>query len=311
MKILNYCFFLFVIGILSACSSESNSVDENVLVPVQVTFSGLDVSVVPDGSRGSVTRATASEAKVDRIALKIFDTSGKKEICSVVKDNPNEEGFDKVKCLLHVGDYKFVAVAHKAKRVKSQAAVITSTTEAKLGEANVPSCVYSKVMDVTVSGNTTQEVKIEFGKRITSSFDLTVTDAYPDEIETVEIILNPSNNKATNPYAFDPSTGFAANQFAYNVSLNRKSFSILSFTGKTISASLFLTAEEQKMNVTINMKNIKGETRYTRTLNDVTFRQHTSTIAKGTFFSSQVSGSFTFDTTDDTSINIPLSPQDK
>lgn len=98
MKILNYCFFLFVIGILSACSSESNSVDENALVPVQVTFSGLDVSVVPDGSRGSVTRATASEAKVDRIALKIFDTSGK-EIYSVVKDNPNEEGFDKVKCL--------------------------------------------------------------------------------------------------------------------------------------------------------------------------------------------------------------------
>ena len=64
------------------------------------------------------------------------------------------------------------------------------------------------------------------------------------------------------------------------------------------------------MNVTINMKNVKGETRYTRTLNDVTFRQHTSTIAKGTFFSSQVSGSFTFDTTDDTSINIPLKPQD-
>ncbi|WP_293589651.1 hypothetical protein [Prevotella sp.] len=227
------------------------------------------------------------------------------------KENPKAEDFDKVKCLLHIGTYKFVAVAHKAKRVESKAAVITSTTEAKLGEANVPSCVYSKVMDVTVSGNTTQEVKIEFGKRITSSFDLTVTDAYPDEIETVEIILNPSNNKATNPYAFDPSTGFAANQFAYNVSLNRKSFSILSFTGKTISASLFLTAEEQKMNVTINMKNIKGETRYTRTLNDVTFRQHTSTIAKGTFFSSQVSGSFTFDTTDDTSINIPLSPQDK
>lgn len=96
MKILNYCFFLFVIGILSACSSESNSVDDNALVPVQVTFSGLDVSVVPDGSRGLTTRATVSEAKVDRIALKIFDTSGK-EIYSVVKDNPNEEGFDKVK----------------------------------------------------------------------------------------------------------------------------------------------------------------------------------------------------------------------
>lgn len=309
MRIFNYCFFLFVIGILSACSSESNSVDENALVPVQVTFSGLDVSVVPDGSRGLTTRATALEAKVDRIALKIFDTSGK-EIYSVVKANPNEEGFDKVKCLLHVGDYKFVAVAHKAKTAESKAAVITSPTVATLGEANVPSLVYSKVTDVTVIGNTTQSVNIEFGKRITSSFDLKVTDPYPDEIETVEIILNPSKNQAANPYAFNPSTGFAASVLTYNVAYNSKSLKNSSFTDYTLSASLFLTAKEQKMNVTINMKNNKGETRYTRTLKDVTFHPHTTTIAKGTFFSSQVSGSFTFDTTDDTSINIPLNPLD-
>lgn len=310
MKILNYCFFLFVIGILSACSSESNSVDENGLVPVQVTFSGLDVSVVPDGSRGLTTRAMVSGAKVDRIAFTVFNAKGEK-VYSVVNENPKADDFDKVKCLLHIGTYKFVAVAHKAKTAESKAAVITSPTEATLGEANVPSCVYSKVTNVTVSGNTTQSVNIEFGKRITSSFELNVTDDYPDEIENVEIILNPSKDQAANPYASNPSTGCAASALTYNASFNRKSFSVTSFTGKTLSISLLLTSEEQKMNVTINMKNSDGITLYTRTLNDVTFRQHTSTIAKGTFFSSQVSGSFTFDTTDDTSINIPLKPQDK
>lgn len=310
MKILNYCFFLFVIGILSACSSESNSVDENGLVPVQVTFSGLDVSVVPDGSRGLTTRATVSGAKVDRIAFTVFNVKGEK-VYSVVNENPKADDFDKVKCLLHIGTYKFVAVAHKAKTAESKAAVITSPTEATLGETNIPSCVYSKVTNVTVSGNTTQSVNIEFGKRITSSFELNVTDDYPDEIENVEIILNPSKDQAANPYAFNPSTGCAASAFTYNASFNRKSFSVKSFTGKTLSISLFLTSDEQKMNVTINMKNSDGITLYTRTLNDVTFRQHTSTIAKGTFFSSQVSGSFTFDTTDDTSIDIPLKPQDK
>lgn len=309
MKILNYCFFLFVIGILSACSSESNSVDENGLVPVQVTFSGLDVSVVPDGSRGLTTRATVSGAKVDRIAFTVFNVKGEK-VYSVVNENPKADDFDKVKCLLHIGTYKFVAVAHKAKTAESKAAVITSPTEATLGETNIPSCVYSKVTNVTVSGNTTQSVNIEFGKRITSSFELNVTDDYPDEIENVEIILNPSKDQAANPYAFNPSTGCAASAFTYNASFNRKSFSVKSFTGKTLSISIFLTSDEQKMNVTINMKNSDGITLYTRTLNDVTFRQHTSTIAKGTFFSSQVSGSFTFDTTDDTSINIPLKPQD-
>lgn len=309
MKILNYCFFLFVIGILSACSSESNSVDDNALVPVQVTFSGLDVSVVPDGSRGLTTRATVSEAKVDRIAFTVFNAKGEK-VYSVVNENPKADDFGKVKCLLHIGTYKFVAVAHKAKTAESKAAVITSPTEATLGEANVPSCLYSKVTDVTVSGNTTQSVNIEFGKRITSSFELNVTDDYPDEIENVEIILNPSKDQAANPYAFNPSTGLAESVLTYNASFNRKSFSVTSFSGKTLSISLFLTAEEQKMNVTINMKNSDGITLYTRTLKDVTFRQHSSTIAKGTFFSSQVSGSFTFDTTDDTSINIPLNPLD-
>lgn len=228
----------------------------------------------------------------------------------MVKEDPKAEDFGMVKCLLHIGTYKFVAVAHKAKTAESKAAVITSPTEATLGEANVPSCLYSKVTNVTVSGNTTQSVNIEFGKRITSSFELNVTDDYPDEIENVEIILNPSKDQAANPYAFNPSTGCAASALTYNASFNRKSFSVTSFTGKTLSISLFLTSDEQKIDVTINMKNSDGTILYTRTLKDVTFRQHSSTIAKGTFFSSQVSGSFTFDTTDDTSINIPLNPLD-
>lgn len=309
MKILNYCFFLFVIGILSACSSESNSVDDNVLVPVQVTFSGLDVSVVPDGSRGSVTRATASEAKVDRIAFTVFNAKGEK-VYSVIKENPKADDFGKVNCLLHIGTYKFVAVAHKAKTAESKAAVITSYEKATLSERSIPSRVYSKVTDVTVSGNTTQDVTIAFGKRITSSFDLNVTDAYPDEIETVELILNPLIDKTEKEYVFNPTTGLAESALTYNGSFNRKSMPIKSFTGKTLSISLFLTAEEQKMNVTINMKKNDGTILYTRTLKDVTFRQRSSTIAKGTFFSSQVSGSFTFDTTDYTSINIPLKPLD-
>lgn len=274
-----------------------------------MTFSGLDVSVVPDGSRGLTTRATVSGAKVDRIAFTVFNAKGEK-VYSVVNENPKADDFDKVKCLLHIGTYKFVAVAHKAKTAESKAAVITSYEKATLSERSIPSCLYSKVTDVTVSGNTTQDVTIAFGKRITSSFDLNVTDAYPDEIETVELILNPLIDKTEKEYVFNPTTGLAESALTYNASFNRKSFSVTSFTGKTLSISLLLTSEEQKINVTINMKKNDGTILYTRTLKDVTFRQHSSTIAKGTFFSSQVSGSFTFDTTDDTSINIPLNPLD-
>lgn len=86
--------------------------------------------------------------------------------------------------------------------------------------------MYSKVMDVKVAGNTKQDVAIEFGKRITSTFNLTVTDTYPADIEILELIFNPSENKATNPYTFNPTTGLVANPLTYSVAYSSKPLKI-------------------------------------------------------------------------------------
>ena len=63
------------------------------------------------------------------------------------------------------------------------------------------------------------------------------------------------------------------------------------------------------MDVVINMKDEKGEVLYTRTLHDVSFKQHRVTEAKGTFFSSDVTGSFDFDIKDDEQVTVPLYPK--
>ena len=64
-------------------------------------------------------------------------------------------------------------------------------------------------MDVTVAGNTTQNITMEFGKRITTSFNLKVKDDYPDEVTKVRLTANSSKPKAASPFAFSPATGFA------------------------------------------------------------------------------------------------------
>lgn len=161
-------------------------------------------------------------------------------------------------------------------------------------------------MSVNISGNTTQSVAFDFGKRITSSFSLIVNDKYPDDIEEIHITLNSSKSEADYPYHIDPSTGFAPTDCYYKDVFKRQSVSDKNFTGKRPISSFFLTAAEQTADVTIEMIDANDNILYSRTLHGVTFRQHSTTKATGSFFSSNVTGTFNFDTEDDPDINISL-----
>ena len=304
MKKLNCIFLLLSFLFLVSCSSEENYSYNNNVVNVEVSFSGLDVSVVPDEGYYSPTRGTTTDPKVSRIAFKVFDTEGK-EVYSIAKTDPTDNNFFRISCQLHVGTYTFVAVAHKARTEESQVATITSPTEASINEQYAPVALYTKSMNVTVAGNTSQNVNVDFGKRVTSSFQLHVTDTYPNDVEKIEAIFNPSKTEAQAPYSFNPATGLTDKDLTYTLLLNRDPVKLPSFTGKKFTFSFLLNSQEQIMDVTINMKNAADETIYTRTLSNVTFRQHCTTTATGTFFTSNVSGNFTFDTNDE-NINISL-----
>ncbi len=302
----------FVLMGLVACSSEVASIsDEEVAsVPVEVTFTGFDVSVLPDAPKKVRSRATADDAGVTRIAFKAFDIITGKEVFSTVKSKGTDvEDFNRVKCHLPVSAYTFVAVAHKAKTTESSAANIVSATEATISEKTLPKEVYATVLDnVLVDNNTITEVAINFGKRVTSSFHLRITDAFPATVKKLEIVLTPSQDQgvASAPYTLNPTTGLSPKAQTYQAEVNRPDNGNFSFP---IRFQILLASAEQTMDVDINMKDEKGEVLYTRTLKNVSFKQHRVTEAKGTFFSSDVTGSFDFDIQDDDQYNIPLYPQ--
>ena len=302
MRITHALLFLSLTALFS-CSSDEDATTATELEPttVNVTFTGLDISITPDLKANAPLRASATQSGVTRIAFKVLDATGK-EVYSEDKKYGSDNDFDHVVCPLHVGKYTFVAVAHKAKNLDSPVATVTSADEALLTENYVPKLVFAKTMDVTVAGNTTQNVTMEFGKRITTSFNLKVTDAYPDEVTKVRLTANSSKPKAASPFAFSPATGFAPN------TISRAENDLSSFTGKGIGLHFFLTKDEQQMDIVIDMLNDNDEVLYTRTLSNLTFYRHKETRATGTFFTNSTTTTFNFNTSDDTPIDVPLNP---
>lgn len=306
---INHALLLLSLVALFSCSSDEDATTATELEPttVNVTFTGINISVTPDLKANSPLRVSATESKVTRIAFKVFDATGK-EVYSEDKKYGSDNDFDHVVCPLHVGKYTFVAVAHKAKPLDSPVATVTSADEALLTENYVPKFVFAKTMDVTVAGNTTQNVTMEFGKRITTSFNLKVTDAYPDEVTKVRLTANSSKPKAASPFAFSPATGFAPSALSYTNTISRAENKLSSFTGKEIGLHFFLTKDEQQMDIVIEMLNDADEVLYTRTLSDLTLHRHSTTCATGTFFTASVTTTFDFDMKDDTTIDVPLNP---
>jgi len=276
MKKISIFLQVICMAVLVASCSQSDSLEVN-LVDVRVNI--LDLTI---------TRATATEAKVSNIALKVLD--GTTEVASVAQETGDTD-FGTLSLRVPVGSYKFVAVAN----TKGSAATITSATEATIGTAgNV--AVFTAVKDVTISGNTSQTVNMEMGKRKNTIFQIKITDTTPTDVAKLQLVVSPTSTAATS-LAFSPTTGFASSQSRYEQTFTKSDTNEGTFTNVGPFKLIFLlTAAQKDLDITINALSSSDEVLYTRTLTGVTFKQGESTTATGTFFSSVESGSFSFDT---------------
>lgn len=309
----SFCSLLMACGLLLSLSSSlsllysctsltiedvpATEQQQTDLCEVTINLSGLDFIIAPDDAPAS--RATATEAKVAGITLTAYDSEG--GVAFTISQTATDEGFGTITTKIPVGTYTFVAVAHDS---SDASAAITSTTEATYS-GTVGLALYSASQQVVISGNTSQSVQMEMGKRITSTFGVKITDPTPAEVESVQIIISPSAVKPT-AYTFNPATGFAADNWRYERTISKTSSNVTTFTNKVLQGHLLLTSPEQQLDVQINVLDTQGNVLYTRSKEGITFRQATRTIATGTFFSASSSGSFDFDTADNTAINIPL-----
>ena len=264
---------------------------------VHVSFSGFNLSYDEDDvSTRSV--ASASSAEVSRIALSVFDSNNDLVYNATRNSSINTEDFDQISCPLVPGNYTFVAVAHKATSDGDEAAVITSPTEATINTAKLSKTFAVVNSSVTVDAEATNNVTLAFGKRISSQFQLLMTDDTPAEVAVCEIILNPSASTTT-AYKLNPATGKALNTHQYKLVVTLSTLDNRNLKNQSIGVHCLVTEEEQNMDVTINMKNSSDAIVKTLTLHDVPMAPHRVTRATGNFFHSSAGTSFTFDKEDD------------
>ena len=309
MKTLKVSLLIICVMTVFSCSQDGESISPNhpsdVLTDVSVTFSGFEITVTPDSRDYSDTRATADEANVTRIALKIFDSQGE-TVFSTNRIKGVDDNFDAIDCQLPKGSYTFVAVAHRASSAESPNADIQSATSASISEKYLPKMLFSKVVSVTILDEATQSVAIDFGSRITSSLVVKPKDANLDRVERVEIVVNPTGTAATDSHAFNPTTGFAASALSYTFNYRLSEFGLSSFTGQSFSVLLLLTAESQNSDVVISMYDSSDALLHSCTVSAVPFKPHSITTIEGHFFGTNVTNSFNFDLSVETKTIIPM-----
>lgn len=307
-KIFSFLTCLLALMGFAACSSDSLPIaEENLdLVPVEITFGGLDVSVLPESPMNVKSRATATEAGVTRIALKVFDYDTNAFVTRADKKKENDADFDHAKLKLRVGRYKLLAVAHEASDVSLPVAYIENFKSIWIKESKVPRAIYVVGEEVVVKDNASKSITINFGKRKSSTFIMKPTDTYPTDVKKVQVVVNPDHTTAQSPIKFF-TAGRSQEELTYvnTVTLPENG----SFDGQEIKTNVLLfSGDEQKMKVIIKMLSADDKVLYTRTLNDVPFKMGRDTRAEGNFFDSSVTGGFNFDITDEPEVNVPLDP---
>lgn len=293
----------FVIAVVAVMFFSCKTTNEPAgqMVDVTVNLSGIDIQVTPQDAPSRMPAASdkgASEAGVKRIALSVFDLNGTLITSTTQNQDVDAANFGQpVTFRLPVGTYKFVAVAHGASSASVPVATINSVTEFSLGSVEVSGKTYSIVQDVTISGNTTQSVTIDMGTRKNATFGAWFTDANPSDVKKIQLIVAPESAVYTD-LKVNPSTGYAASQWKYTKTYDMVAENIPGTRNGIFNVPLMLTAATQTLDVTINALSETDEVLYTRTLQNVPFQQGHKTLAKGTFFSPEATGSFTFDITE-------------
>lgn len=287
-KIINTIVFLVVLlFLLVSCEKVTvgNNTRSDGKVNVCISFSDFNYTIEED------TRAsdkTLYEAKVDRIALSVFNDKG--SLVFSTSKSSSDDDFDQITCTIYPGDYTFVVVAHKASTNSENAAEIISPESAKITTSKFSKTFAVKQL-VTIAADTSNEVVIDLGKRITSQFQMVTLDEQPDDVVTCEIIIN-SSAALTTDYSFNPTTGFSLDEYQYKVNINIAAQSI---KGKSLGAHCLVNGDKQIVDVIVNMKDASGNIVKSHTFSDVPLMPHRVTKATGYFFNSSTKTSFVID----------------
>ena len=267
-------FFLVNIAmclIFAACSKDSTEQNaEQALVPVTVRVSDFAVS------QGDfpATRATAigSYNGVKFLTLSFYKSDG----TEVYKHTQNRDDastyttFGEFSTSLMYGNYTMVVVANG----NSNAVTLTSATTATYGE-NKPWDTYAATQAVSITGNDAVNLNATLD-RVCAAVAVQSTDVRPADVAKIRVTTTAGGR------SFNPTTGLATVNDGVSVEITPTSA-----VGNTtyVGAYLFLTADEQTMDVTVETLDATDNVLFSKTITDVPLKRNRVTVLTGAIYS--------------------------
>ena len=284
-----------VIALLSAaftsCSNESvetvgNVEEQQVLVPVTVHVSDFSVSQEELGTRA--TQDAAAYDGIKELTLAFYTGDGTQQYkVKQVKNSPGVgETFGVFSLSLPMGSYTMVVLANGLGDAGDDVLTLTSPTQAGY-TTELTRETFATTQVVNVNSNTAVDISATLN-RIVARFVVYSSDGRTANAAKVRMSLNAGSK------AFNPTTGLATSNTGYTMTLP-----ITKSVGQTTAYGgyIFLTSDEQDIDVTIETLDADDNVLFSKTVDDVPFKRNRLTKLTGAMYTNNsIAGAFSVNT---------------
>ena len=284
--------FFFMAGLVllfAACSKENENMVNNAqmevaVAPVKVHVNGFSVSQ----ENYPTTRAAQDVADytgVKAVTLAFYNGSTEVYKHTQVRGALEEgETLGEFECSLPMGSYTMVVIARG--QGDNDGFTLTSPTEAAYtGDHSRETFAYTQAVNIT----STSAVDISATlNRIIAKLQVLSSDGRAANATNVRMTF------AAGGKAFNPTTGLATSNTGF---VNTVPISAAAGETSNSISYLFLTGDEQTMNVTIETLDGEGNTLFSKTVNNVPFKRNRVTKLTGAMYTNEAaSGAFQLET---------------
>ena len=290
---------LAVVALLSvaftSCNNESvetvsNVKEQQTLVPVKVHVSEFTVSQEEFGGP-TLTRTTedaATYSGIKALTLAFYTSDGTEQHKVTQVKNSLEEGetFGEFSLSLPMGSYTMVVLANGLGSTGDDVLTLTSPTQAEYTTDFIRE-TFAATQAVNISSNAPVDISATLD-RIVAKLALYSSDGRTANAASIRTSFSAGSK------AFNPTTGLATSNAGFVITIP-----ITKEVGQTTGSGvyIFLSSDEQDINVTIETLDSEGNTLFSKTVEDVPFKRNRQTNLTGRMYSNNsIAGVFSVNT---------------
>lgn len=269
------------LALLAASCTNDSSVFNNEnseKAPVTVRVDGFSISQEEFSGASRMTRATAvgDYSNVKILTLAFYASNGTEVYKST--QSKNEADFGEFSTFLPIGSYTMVVLGYVL--YDEDELTLTSPTQAEYTNG-CPRETFAVTQEVNVTNTTAKELTATLN-RIIACLQVISTDGRTANINKVRMTFSAGGKR------FSPTSGLAT---ANTGSVSTVGNSATIGTSSTSTGYVFLTSDEQTMDVTIETLDAEGAVLFSKTVNNVPFKRNRRTKLTGAIYGADATAS--------------------